>query len=103
MMYTSPKFESEEAARSQGEHLQNQPRQIFGHRNCSNDWRKYLGQGISMNRRYDKHGWCNCNRPEHGSKQVIQQPIKRIASDYKCLKLVTGVYKQGHVDLLQIA
>ena len=30
MMYTSPKFESEEAARSQVECLQNQPRLILG-------------------------------------------------------------------------
>ena len=30
----------------------------------------------------------HCNRPKHGSKQVMQHPIKRIASDLKCLKLV---------------
>ena len=37
MMYTSPKFESEEAARSQVERLQNQPRLLLGHRkHCSN-------------------------------------------------------------------
>ena len=35
-MYTLPKFELEEAARSQVERLQNQPQMIFGHRNCSN-------------------------------------------------------------------
>ena len=30
MMYTSPNFESEETARSQVEHLQNQPRLLLG-------------------------------------------------------------------------
>ena len=37
MMYASPKFESEEAARSQVEkRLQNQLRLILRHGNCSN-------------------------------------------------------------------
>ena len=87
MMYTSPQFESKEAARSQVKPLQNQQRPILG---C------HVGQsppvqgaewGVSMNWCY-KHGWYHCNRPEHGSKQVIQQPIKRIASDSQRLKLV---------------
>ena len=37
---------------------------------------------------YDKHGWCHCNRPEHANKQVMQQPIKRVASTPQCLKLM---------------
>ena len=49
-----------------------------------------MSQGISMNRRYDKHGWDRCNRPKHGSKQVIQQPIECISSDSQCLKFVTS-------------
>ena len=92
MMYTSPKFEFEEEARSQVEHLQNQPRLILGHGNCSNGWRKYMSRGISMNRRYYKPGWGHCNHPKHESKQVMQQPIKRIASDLQCLKLVMSAH-----------
>ena len=36
MMYTSPMFVTEEAARSQVEHIQIQPRLTLEHRNCSN-------------------------------------------------------------------
>ena len=43
-----------------------------------------------MNRRYENHGWDHFNRPKHGNKLVMQQPIKRIASDPQCLKLVTS-------------
>ena len=39
MMYTSPRLESEEAARSQVEHL---PQLTLGHENCSNSRRKYV-------------------------------------------------------------
>ena len=49
-----------------------------------------MSQGISMNRRYDKHGWDHCNLPKHGNKQVIQQPIECISSDSQCLKFVTS-------------
>ena len=49
-----------------------------------------MSRGISMNRRYEKHGWNHFNRPKHGNKLVMQQPIKRIASDPQCLKLVTS-------------
>ena len=90
MMYTSLKVESEKVARSQVELLQNQPWLILRHGNCSNGWRKYMSRGIGMNRRYHKHLWYHWNCPEHGSKQVMQQPIKRIASDLQCLKLVTS-------------
>ena len=90
MMYTSLKFESGEAARSQVEPLQIQTRLILGHENCSNGGQKYMCRGFSMNRRYDKYGRYCCNRPENGSKQSMQKPIKCIASDPQCLQLVTG-------------
>ena len=42
MLYISPKFDSEEAARSLVEPLQIQPGLILGHGNCSNGGRKYV-------------------------------------------------------------
>ena len=41
----------------------------------------------------------NCLYPENRYKQHMQQPIKRIASDPQCLKLVTDVCKQQSTDL----
>ena len=41
-MYTPPKFDSEEAARSQVEPLQIQPGLMQGYGNCSNGGRKYM-------------------------------------------------------------
>ena len=90
MMYTSPKFKSEEAARSQAEHLPNLSRLTLGHEKSSNGEWKHMYRGISLNRRCDKHGQDHYNRPTNGSKQSTQQPIKRIASDPQCLMLVTG-------------
>ena len=46
-------------------------------------------QSINMNRRCTKDGRHLCNRTENKSKQPMQQPIKRIASDPR-LQLVTG-------------
>ena len=88
-MYTLSKFESEEAARSQAELLQIQPRLLLGHRNCSNVWRKCMSWGPSMNRRYDKHGWYNCNRPEHGSSLCNSQ------SDPQCFELATTLSEKS--------
>ena len=54
-------------------------------------------RSISMNRRYNKQGRVpfqhfNCLYPENRYKQHMQQPIKRIASDSQCLKLVTSAH-----------
>ena len=87
-MYTSPKFESEEAARSQVEPLEIHLQLILGHENCSNGRQKYMCRGSSANRCYHKHGRYHCNRPENGSKQSMQQPIECIASDLQFLELV---------------
>ena len=79
-MYTAPKFESEKAARSLVERLQNGQRRLLGLQTCSDGWQKYVSRGINMNRCYNKHGRYHWSRPEYRSKQLVQQPIKRIAS-----------------------
>ena len=63
---------------------------MLGHGNCSNGVQKCMCRGFSTNRRYGKRGRYHCNSPEKGSKQSMQQPIKRISSDSQCLELVTS-------------
>ena len=79
MMYTLPKFESEEAASSQAKHLQTVHRWTWEHEKCSNGGQKYMYRSLSMNRRYNKQGRYHFNSPENEYKQHMQQSIKHIA------------------------
>ena len=51
MMHIQPKFESEEAARSQVERLENQPRMLFGCHDCR--WLSFQ----KLKKQFWREGW----------------------------------------------